>query len=53
MSNLFFALALLFIGSSVFATPNGKDLLAVCEHALDKGFSGCEGMDVYLIRNAL
>jgi len=28
----------------VFATPNGKDLLAACEHSLDKGFSGAEGM---------
>jgi len=44
MSNLFFALALLFISTSVFATPNGNDLLAACEHAMDKGFSGAEGM---------
>jgi len=29
---------------SVFATPNGRDLLAACEDALDKGFSDAEGM---------
>jgi hypothetical protein len=34
MDKLFFALTLLFIGSSVFATPNGKDLPTACEHAL-------------------
>ena len=28
----------------MFATPNGKDLLAACEQALDKGFSDTEGM---------
>ncbi|RKZ69345.1 MAG: hypothetical protein DRQ48_07865 [Gammaproteobacteria bacterium] len=43
-SSLFFGLALFFINTSVFATPNGNDLLAACEHALDKGFSGTEGM---------
>ncbi len=35
---------LLFTSISVFATPNGKDLLTACEHALDKGFSDAEGM---------
>ena len=43
-SSLFFGLALLFTSTSLFATPNGNDLLAACEHALDKGFSGEEGM---------
>ncbi len=40
----FFGLVLLFVSTSLFATPNGNDLLAACEHALDKGFSGDEGM---------
>jgi len=43
-NNLFFGLVLLFTSTSLFATPNGNDLLAACEHALDKGFSGAEGM---------
>jgi hypothetical protein len=43
-SGLFFGLTLLFISTSLFATPNGNDLLAACEHALEKGFSGAEGM---------
>jgi len=34
----------LFTSTSAFAVPNGKDLLAACEHSLDKGFSGAEGM---------
>lgn len=41
---MFFALALLFVSTSLFATPNGKELLSACKHALDKGFSGAEGM---------
>ena len=44
MSSLFFGLTLLLTSISVFATPNGKDLLTACEHALDKGFSDAEGM---------
>ena len=43
-SSLFFGFTLLFISTSLFATPNGRDLLAACEHSLDKGFSGAEGM---------
>ncbi|MFB3101321.1 MAG: Rap1a/Tai family immunity protein [Gammaproteobacteria bacterium] len=35
---------MLLVSASVFATPSGKDLLAACEHSLDKGFSGAEGM---------
>jgi len=34
----------LFTSTSAFAVPNGKDLLTACEHSLDKGFSGAEGM---------
>ena len=41
---LFFGLLLFFVSTIVFATPNGKDLLLACEHSLDKGFSGTEGM---------
>lgn len=41
---MFFGLALLLTGTSVFAAPNGKDLLAACEHALDNGFTDTEGM---------
>jgi len=41
---LFFGLILLFTSISVLATPNGKDLLAACEHSLDKGFTDAEGM---------
>jgi len=41
---LFFGLLLFFVSTIVFATPNGKELLAACEHSLDKGFSGTEGM---------
>jgi len=37
-------MTLLFLSASLFATPNGKDLLAACEHSLNKGFSGTEGM---------
>ncbi len=44
MSSLFFGLTLLFTSTSVIATPNGKDLLAACELALEKGFSDAEGM---------
>ncbi len=43
-SRLFSGLLLFFVSTIVFATPNGKDLLAACEHSLDKGFSGTEGM---------
>ena len=42
--SLFYGLLLYFVSTIVFATPNGKDLLAACEHSLDKGFSGTEGM---------
>ncbi len=42
--HLFLSLLLFFVSTMVFATPNGKDLLAACEHSLDKGFSGTEGM---------
>ena len=41
---LFLGLVLLLMSTSLFATPNGKDLLAACEHSLDKGFSGADGM---------
>ena len=41
---LFLGLLLFFVSTVVFAIPNGKDLLAACEHSLDKGFSGTEGM---------
>ncbi len=41
---MFFGFILLFTIVSVLATPNGKDLLSACEHALDKGFSDAEGM---------
>lgn len=44
MSSLFFGLALLSMSTFLFATPNGKDLLAACEHSLSNGFSGAEGM---------
>jgi hypothetical protein len=43
-SRLFSVLLLFFVSTIVFATPNGKDLLAACEHSLTKGFSGTEGM---------
>ena len=41
---IFSGLTLLFISPPLLATPNGKELLAACEHSLDKGFSGAEGM---------
>lgn len=34
---------LLIVNPSLFATPNGKDLLLACEHSLAKGFSSTEG----------
>ena len=43
-SRLFSGLLLFFVSTIVFATPNGKELLAACEYSLDKGFSGTEGM---------
>jgi len=41
---IFFSFLLLMVSTSLFATPNGKDLLLACEHSLTKGFSGTEGM---------
>ena len=41
---LFFSFLLLIVSTSLFATPNGKDLLIACEHSLVNGFSGTEGM---------
>ena len=41
---IFFSFLLLVVSTSLFATPNGKDLLLACEHSLTKGFSGTEGM---------
>ncbi len=41
---IFFSFLLLIVSTSLFATPNGKDLLLACEHSLDKGFSGTKGM---------
>ena len=41
---IFFSFLLLNVSTSLFATPNGKDLLHACEHSLTKGFSGTEGM---------
>lgn len=44
VSRIFLGFLLLIVSSSLFATPNGKDLLLACEHSLAEGFSGTEGM---------
>ena len=44
INRAFFSFVLLIVSTSLFATPNGKDLLIACKHSLAKGFSGSEGM---------
>ena len=41
---LLISLILLIASTSLFAAPNGKELLTACEESLNHGFTGAQGM---------